>query len=164
MDLYQTIRFDLKAETPTLRYMLLVVNTTLPAAATGTQIEPMYDHWNALVRAQNGQQDNRDTSLGQGFQTASVYIAMVLEQTLLQAAVIGIVASISLSFVVIVVMTSDFLLSLLAIVSIGGVVTSLIAMIVWMGWSLSILESICLTILVSDTSYLPFQCIHIFRL
>jgi hypothetical protein len=53
--------------------------------------------------------------------------------------------------VVIAIMTSDFLLSLLAIISIGGVVTSLIAMVVWMGWSLSVIESVCMTILVNSS-------------
>jgi hypothetical protein len=148
IELYQAIRFDLESSTPKLRYMLMIVNTTLSAVSTGSEIEPMFDHWNTLLRTQNGQQANIDTSLNRGFQAASVYIDMVLEQTLLRAAVVGIAASISLSFVVIVILTSDFLLSVLAILGIGGVVTSLIAIIVWMGWSLSILESICLTILV----------------
>eukprot|EP00730_Choanoeca_flexa_P014445 TRINITY_DN6321_c0_g1_i3.p1 TRINITY_DN6321_c0_g1~~TRINITY_DN6321_c0_g1_i3.p1 ORF type:complete len:1019 (+),score=305.40 TRINITY_DN6321_c0_g1_i3:108-3164(+) len=147
-DIYQTIRFDLTSTTPILKYMVIIVNTTLSVISSGAEIEPAYDHWNGVMARENSDTDNVDVNLDNGFQTAAIYIDMVLENTLLDAAVIGIAASISLSFAVIVIMTSDFLLSILSIIAIGGVVTSLIATIVWMGWSLSIIESVCMTILV----------------
>ena len=148
LELYQTIRFDQSSDTPLLRYLTIVVNTTLEIQAPGKSIEKVFDAWEAILTTENARQANVDASLGRGFQTAAFYLDMVLEQTLLSAAVIGIGASLSLAFVIIVALTADFLLSLMAIAAIGGVVTTLIAIVVWLGWSLSIIESICLTILV----------------
>lgn len=62
-------------------------------------------------------------SLGAALQTAESYIQLELENTLAIAAVVGIAASISLSFVIVVALTRDFWLSIMAIASIGGVVS-----------------------------------------
>ena len=49
---------------------------------------------------------------------------------------------------VIAFLQGSIVLTLLAIFSIGCIVASLIACLVWLGWTMSMLESICLTILV----------------
>lgn len=161
--LYQTIRFDIKATTPTLRYMAVIVNTTLGRAASGAEIRPMYDHWGALLRSNNNDPAFVNATLDDALQTCSLYVDMQLEQTLLEAAIIGIGASLALGFVIIVVLTQDVLLSLMAITSIGGVVASLIGAVVWLGWTLSLIESVSLTILVGLSVDYSIHLSHAFQ-
>ena len=56
---------------------------------------------------------------------------------LYNAAVIGIAASLALAFLILILLTRDLQLAVMAIFSIGGVVVSLICAIVWLGWDLS---------------------------
>jgi hypothetical protein len=60
-----------------------------------------------------------------------------VSRQLFNAAVIGIAASLALAFFILVVLTRDIQLAVMAIISIGGVVVSLICAMVWLGWDLS---------------------------
>lgn len=148
VEVFQSIRFKLDTPEPELAYMFIVVNTTLSPFSAGSEIRPVYQSWSARVHEENQLQVNKDATLDNALQTASLYIDLETENTLLDAAVVGIAASLSLAFFIILIMTREFLLSVMSIVSIGGVVASLIAAMVMMGWSLSLIESICMTIVV----------------
>ncbi|EDQ89828.1 dispatched-like protein [Monosiga brevicollis MX1] len=147
IELFQLIRFDIESNTPVVRSMAIAVTTTLSASSSGKTVQKVYDAVAAITDEQNDLAENQAFGF-RAYHTSDQYLDMVLEQTLLSAAVTGIGASLALAFVIIVLTTHDLVLSVMAIVAIGGVVTTLIAFIVWLGWSLTVIESICLTILV----------------
>lgn len=89
-----------------------------------------------------------EATLNSATQSANQYVEMELQDTLLNAALIGIGGSLGLAFGIILITTRDVVISILSIISIGGVVVSLICMLVWFGWSLGVIESIAMTILV----------------
>ncbi|EGD75300.1 hypothetical protein PTSG_06952 [Salpingoeca rosetta] len=148
VEVYQTIRFHLDTEEPELAYMFIIVNTTLNTFSAGKDIRPAYEFWDHMLDMENARADNIEATLDGALQTADLYIDLHLEDTLLRAAIVGIAASLSLAFVIIIVMTRDITLSVMSIISIGGVVVSLIALMVMLGWTLGLIESVCLTILV----------------
>ena len=181
-NLYQTIRFDLTASPPVLRFMLVVVNTTLNGDASGNEIRPMYDHWRNVLSDNNADPNYNSATLGSALMTSGLYVNMQLEDTvrlymgpilrrrvqrtacggwstcpmeldhgaltlssplffllcqLFAAAVLGIGASLAIAFLILLLLTYDVQLAVMAIVSIGGVVVSLICAMVWLGWDLS---------------------------
>jgi predicted RND superfamily exporter protein len=60
----------------------------------------------------------------------------------------GVMLSLVIAFVALVMATDNIAIASLAIINIGGVVLCTIALIVSFGWSLDVIESICITILV----------------
>jgi len=142
---YQTIRFGPNNTDGTLnlKYMAMAVNTTFGVADTASSLEPKYDYFE-LKRNEL----NTANGLGRANQTAMNWVLMKLELVLLQSAYFGMIASLILAFVIIMLSTKDFVLTCTAVLTIFLIVVALIASIVWIGWSVSVLESICLTILV----------------
>lgn len=142
---YQTIRFGKNNSDGTLnlKYMAIAVNTTLGPADSAITLEPMYEYFEQKVN-----QLNTANGLGAAAQSANHWVQMKLELVLLQSAYFGMGASLILAFVIIVLSTKDFVLTCTAVLTIFLIVVALIASIVWIGWSVSVLESICLTILV----------------
>merc|ERR1712134_10940 len=85
--------------------MFIVVNTTLSPFSAGSEIRPVYQSWSARVHEEHQLQVNKDATLDNALQTASLYIDLETENTLLDAAVVGIAASLSLAFFIILNMT-----------------------------------------------------------
>ena len=73
---------------------------------------------------------------------------MRLEQGLVQDAVFSIIVSLCLTFAIVLISTRDVLLSLMTLMAISCVVIAVLASMVWLTWKISIIESICLTVLV----------------
>eukprot|EP00040_Diaphanoeca_grandis_P005674 m.33974 g.33974 ORF g.33974 m.33974 type:complete len:1031 (+) comp16909_c0_seq1:328-3420(+) len=143
-EMTQLIRFAKNGTDGTLdlKGMLVVVNTTIgswPADRT----QPIHDYFERQIGTLplvNG--------LIKPKQMATEWTEMELELTLNRSVYFGMGVSLAIAFVVIVITTNDVLLSLMSVFTIGGIVVSLMATIVWMGWTISVVESICLTILV----------------
>lgn len=142
---YQTIRFGKNNSDGTLnlKYLAIAVNTTLGVADSATTLEPKYDYFERKV-----DELSSSNGLGTASQTANAWVKMKLELVLLGSAYFGMGASLILAFVIIMLSTKDFVLTCMAVFTIFLIVVALIATIVWIGWSVSVLESICLTILV----------------
>jgi predicted RND superfamily exporter protein len=145
--IYNLIRFE-PSDPKKLRYMATVANMSLGILDPVGDIEPVYDDFQARMKEENSNSSMQAVTLGDGFQTAARWIDMELDKVLLRSALVGIGASLTIAFIIILASTTDLILTCLSMVSIGGTVASLIAMIVWIGWKMSIVESICLTILV----------------
>lgn len=145
--IYQTIRWD-KTENNTLRYFATVVNTTMSAIDSASAVRLVYNHWQDLIGTENAATANVAASLNNALETTRNYVDMELQDTLLQAALIGIGASLGLAAGIIFITTKDVVISFFSVLSICGVVASLVAFMVWIGWELGVIESICLTILV----------------
>jgi hypothetical protein len=79
--IYQSIRFDLTASPPALRYMVVIVNTTLPSDAAGSEIRPMYDHWRGVLADNNANPAYQSATLNLALQTSTLYVDMQLEDT-----------------------------------------------------------------------------------
>lgn len=79
--IYQSIRFDLTASPPALRFMVVVVNTTLPSDAAGSAIRPMYDHWRRVLADNNANPAYKSATLDDALQTSTLYVDMQLEDT-----------------------------------------------------------------------------------
>merc|ERR1712166_1647763 len=144
MTVQQSIRFDKNGTDGTLelKAMIVVVNTTIQSAPA-SKVEPIYNYFVGQI-AKLAVTDGLSTPT----QFANAWVSMELELTLNRSVVFGIGVSLAIAFVIIVLTTNDVLLSLMSVFTIGAIVVSLMANIVWLGWSISVVESICLTILV----------------
>eukprot|EP00038_Savillea_parva_P006417 m.163683 g.163683 ORF g.163683 m.163683 type:complete len:1050 (+) comp12325_c0_seq1:204-3353(+) len=140
----QTIRFRKGNNDPAkLGYMLTAVNTTLGAQDSAAQTEPVFNYFEAEISRLQTTSTYRTS-----FQTAPKYLWMRLEQGLKNDAVFSILVSLLLTFVIVCASTRDILVSVMATATIGFIVLTMIANVVWLGWKISVIESICLTILV----------------
>eukprot|EP00039_Didymoeca_costata_P009116 m.120592 g.120592 ORF g.120592 m.120592 type:complete len:1010 (-) comp14368_c0_seq2:153-3182(-) len=144
---YDIIRFE-KGNPDKLLYLAAVGNMTLGFLDPVSVVEPVYDSYESLLKSMNDNETFAGVTLNNGFQSSSRWIDFELDRVLLQSALTGIGASMTIAFVIVLISTTDLWLTLLTMVAIGGTVASLIAMMVWIGWTMSIIESICLTILV----------------
>eukprot|EP00055_Hartaetosiga_balthica_P007536 m.26034 g.26034 ORF g.26034 m.26034 type:complete len:1057 (-) comp5820_c2_seq1:163-3333(-) len=162
--LYQAVRFKDTSGDPEIASLSIIVNTTLGLFNTAKTLQPVYDTWQQRISDENARSDNIESTLNNAFQTCYAYIDLQLETSLLNAAILGIGASMALSFVIILLMTHDFWLSLLCISSIFGVVVTILGFIVMIGWSLSLIESLCLTILVGLSVDYVIHLAHVFQI
>merc|ERR1711991_563017 len=85
---------------------------------------------------------------------------IAIEESLFDNAVFGIWVSILIAFAVLLFTTMNLFLSLIAILTIGAVVTCVIGTIVAIGWTLGIIESICLTIVVGISVDYPAHMVE----
>ena len=138
------IRFS--STVPTQLIMLqIIVNTTMPAQAAAPQLKPFLNSWEAFaVRVEA----NAPPGLRSLTQISDRWITIAIEESLFDNAIFGIWVSMLIAFGVLLITTLNVFLSLIAIVAIGAVVTCVIGTIVSIGWTLGIIESICLTIVV----------------
>jgi len=153
--LYNAIRFrpptdaDVAAGVaPKIAYLMTVVNMTLSYSDTALALEPAYDAYVVYMAAENARPEMVAATLGKGLQQSWKWVDYELETVLLSSALLGIGASLGVAALIILLSTGSVVLTVLSVVSIGGIVASLIGCLVWMGWKMSLLESICLTILV----------------
>lgn len=142
-DEYQLIRF---APDGDLKYFLTAINTTINARLSAADNNDEKSYWSQAVKEarNNGYAFGADSM----FQMSSEWIDIELEESLISTAVTGMIASLGLAFGIIFLTSRNLIVSLLAIFCIGAVVATLIANMVWMGWTLTVLESIALTVLV----------------
>lgn len=81
-------------------------------------------------------------------QISDRWITISTEDALFSGAVFGLWTSIIVAFGVLLVLTFNLFVTLISMLSIGAVVTCVIGTFVSIGWSLGVIESICLTIVV----------------
>lgn len=133
-----------RASPPTLAYMCTVVNSTIGFQLPAKETRPLYTYFYDKVATMTTAEPGYATT----YQTASAYLWMRLEELLLDNALFAMVISLVIAFLIVWVSTRDIGLSLLSTFTIFGIVLTLMATLVWMGWDISVIESICLTILV----------------
>merc|ERR1711924_348309 len=97
-----------------------------------------FDDWRAFLEAQGAE----------AYQTHEVYGWLETVTALTTSANKGILGSLGLAWVVLIVSTSNFLVSVMAMSSIIGIMVTCFGIMALAGWTISILESICLIIVV----------------
>lgn len=124
--------------------MMTVANTTIKAWSSEGTVEPAYDYFESQVKLLQTALPGYYSS----FQQCEQYLWMRLEQGLIKDAITAMAVSLALAFIIIFLSTTDLLLSLTSTAVISTIVLIIIANLVWIGWKVSVLESICLTVLV----------------
>ncbi|KAJ5066146.1 sterol-sensing domain [Anaeramoeba ignava] len=138
-----SVRFD--EYTSELRYFSIVANSTLMLSSPASDIRPVYDNMKDFMDKMNSEAPE---GMNKAFITSDLWIYMETEEKLVSVALFNIYISLSIAFVVIVLSTGNVLTSFFAIFSIAGIVLTIIAFMVAIGWQLGIVESISLTIVV----------------
>ncbi|KAJ3424454.1 sterol-sensing domain [Anaeramoeba flamelloides] len=138
-----TIAFD--KETKELRMYDIQFNLVISGYATATTTRPLFDKVEDFVN-----EINQDAP--QGMDIAGnigwSWMEMLTEEVLLNVAITTVAVSLAIAYIIILVSTDNLIISLLAIISIGGIVVTIIGMMVSLGWQLGVIESVSMTIIV----------------
>jgi predicted RND superfamily exporter protein len=141
---YQTsIRFN--NITGELQMIQFIVNTTIDRASVAKDLRPFYLQWESFTQNISA---NAPMGLENVEQISDRWTAIATEDALFQAAIFGLWTSLVVAFAVLLVLTLNVINTFITIFHIGMVVTCVIGVFVSAGWSLGIIESICLTIVV----------------
>eukprot|EP01108_Squamamoeba_japonica_P006665 TRINITY_DN543_c0_g2_i2.p3 TRINITY_DN543_c0_g2~~TRINITY_DN543_c0_g2_i2.p3 ORF type:complete len:192 (+),score=107.32 TRINITY_DN543_c0_g2_i2:127-702(+) len=81
-------------------------------------------------------------------QHSRVWPGIVMDRTLQTTAVQGVFLSLLLASLILLLATHNWIITLMSVVSIGGIVCAFLGFIVTIGWTLGIIESIAITVLV----------------
>jgi len=114
--------------------------------------DPTFDEVTANFDAWEKKTDelNAAASAGfnKGYHTSEEWVRNDFHAQLKNTALSSIGLSLLLAFVVLTLFTGNLLIALLACISIGSIVLGICAFIVWSGWSLGVIESVNLAVLV----------------
>jgi protein dispatched 1 len=109
-------------------------------------LEPVYDDWENLKDNYN---KNSPIGINNSFQTAAFHWAfLVTEKAFVSGAIQGTLISMLFAFLVLLFSTLNIMIALYSILSIGGIVVSAISVMEMSGWTLGIIESIAMVILI----------------
>ncbi|KAJ3437166.1 sterol-sensing domain [Anaeramoeba flamelloides] len=138
-----TIAFDKK--TKELRMYDIQFNLVINGYATATKTRPVFDKVEDFV-----DQINKDAPSGMRMagNVGWSWMEMLTEEILVKVAITTIIVSLAIAYIIILVSTDNLIISLLAIISIGGIVVTIIGMMVSLGWELGVIESVSMTIIV----------------
>lgn len=110
-----------------------------------------YTRWETILGELN---DGAPASAGNAWQTCgttsgarNMWIYMVRQETYIQIALQGVIAGLGIGFVVIFFSTLNLIVATLALLTIAAVIVCVLGTLVYMGWQLGDIESICLMIL-----------------
>lgn len=107
---------------------------------------PIYKKWEGYLE---DYRTNSPASLKSGVQTGGVFWCwMESERAFLDTAVYGMTIAIGFSFLILLFATRNIILALLAILSVGIVIVSVVAIMVLKEWELGVSESISVVILI----------------
>ena len=130
-----------------IKYMAIVVNTTLPEEGLGwSEGIPVMDAWEDYMKELNA---GMPPSANQAFQTTPVkyrWERLLVQKELARNAFQGIVIGLILAFIVLTIATMNVVVGLLATLSITIVVVSVVGFIPLAGWQLGTLESLNLSL------------------
>lgn len=128
-------------------YFMTIEALATPKPFQGYEkLYPVYEDWEDL-------KDNYNKASPKGvnnaIQTAGIHWAfLITEKEFVDGAVQGIMISMAFAFAVLLLSTLNIVVSIYAILSIGGIVISAIAIMQMAGWTLGIVESIAVVILI----------------
>lgn len=110
------------------------------------QKHPIFVQWDEYIKDFN---NNAPSYLKNGAQTAGVFWCwMQSERAFLTSATSGMSAAVGFAFLILIGATRNIILSILSIISVGVVVVSVIALMVFCGWELGVSESIAIVIMI----------------
>jgi len=127
-----------------LKWTEIAFNTTMIGSAGSIQTRVFFNGFETLMNEQN----KLAPSSLQGYITCRKYSEMIFEEVLLKTAVAGSLISLILAFIILVLATRNIIIAVYSIFAILGIVLFLIAFMVVIGWSIGVIESIAITIIV----------------
>ncbi|CAB4019605.1 dispatched homolog 1-like, partial [Paramuricea clavata] len=133
-----------------LLFMAIAVNTTLSADNLGYERGlPIYNQWEDFVK---DQMKEMPPSCRQGFQATvgerNAWHWIKVQQILVKNAVQGVALGLALALLILTVATMNWIVSLLATLTIGLITCCVVGVIPMAGWKLGVLESLNLTLVV----------------
>jgi predicted RND superfamily exporter protein len=187
-----TLRFDIKRELPcgdrrsimtSCRPLIMVqlyFNATFKFNSPANVVDPAYDAFDALTNEVGDgscsvadKYTSADCTAAGGTwvgpiptlfprHTANRYVGVETEKVLLSSAVWGTVFSLFLSGLMILIATNNYLVTSWSLLVIVLVVNAVVGSMVILGWTLGVVESICLTICVGLSVDYTIHLCHIF--
>jgi len=123
-------------------------NAYLPAS----ELRDEYDEWEAIVADIN---EDSPPSLGKAMQVCdgasaeegNKWLSMILQETYVRMALVGVVIGLTLSFVVLLLATMNVIMAVLCVGTIAAALACVAGCIVMMGWELGQAESLAMMIL-----------------
>ncbi|KAL1520623.1 hypothetical protein AB1Y20_022197 [Prymnesium parvum] len=137
------VRWEVEgAAVPRLRMLAVVLNVTMAWGLSASESVRYFDELEALVAAAN-----RDAPAGfRAVQSHEKWRPMRTEQVMVPTAVRGCFAALGLALLALTCLLRNWRTALLAALSISAVVLMTVASQVWLGWSFSFIESMCVTV------------------
>eukprot|EP01052_Picozoa_sp_SAG31_P007167 SAG31_NODE_338_length_17490_cov_7.707032_10_plen_411_part_00 len=165
-----TLRFDFTTQVPCgdrrlgrmdmCRPLLMVqvyANTTFKFNSPAAEVEPVIDAVQAMLDSVNAQGTAPPAK-----QTAVRYVGTETENALSRSATRGTVISMVLALVCIVTATNNYLVTAWSMLVIFLIVVAVVGTMVMIGWTLGVIESICITIVVGLSVDYTIHLCHIF--
>jgi predicted RND superfamily exporter protein len=130
-----------------VKFATISSNTTLKdSRLPASQLEPVYDRWNAFVTSVNAE---APAGLNTALQAArGKWVYAYTQRLYVSSALSGGGSSLALAYAVLLISTGNWIISTFALITLISVVASLLGAMVLNGWQLGSTESICATILV----------------
>lgn len=140
----QQLGFSFANNPPTLEFVKLVVDTPIRPFSPATRVEPLYDRVVEFVEAQNA----AGPASAQAMMTSFWWMIMRTESVLVDTAILCASVSVALAFLLLLVASRDIVITVVSTLCIVCVVATVLAFMWAAGWTLGIIESINLTVLV----------------
>eukprot|EP00003_Mantamonas_plastica_P025865 TRINITY_DN5158_c0_g1_i4.p1 TRINITY_DN5158_c0_g1~~TRINITY_DN5158_c0_g1_i4.p1 ORF type:complete len:898 (+),score=278.51 TRINITY_DN5158_c0_g1_i4:1276-3969(+) len=127
-----------------VRYAYIEFNSSMPLSPSLSRQQKEFSEWAKFTTEQN----SNAKVLKNGFNTCWVWTNMRTMEILVESALAGAGASLALAFVVLCLVSMNWIISFMATFSIASVVICIMGIIPMMGLELGMMESICITVLV----------------
>lgn len=109
-------------------------------------LNPIYEEWDYFVESYVL---NAPDSLKSAKFTGGQYLVwMVTEKAFVDSAQQGVLIAIIFAFMILTIVTCNMLMAFLAIISVGMVMVSVIAVMVYQGWEMGVSESVSVVMLI----------------
>lgn len=145
-------------DTYNLRFVTFAFNTTFAPPRPQMYTKDVYDNWQAFVKEQNDQAPNGVNKMYQS--TNFAWMWLKTQQALIWGVELGVTLVIVIAFIVINISTMNVIVSVGAIFTIGGIVTTTmgIGVAAIMGYPLGVAESVATVILIG---FSMDYCLHL---
>lgn len=138
-----------------LTFAFLTFNATYAQYTTKDEANEWHDRWQALY-------DEHVASIG-GYQTSRLYLFMITQNELFEAAVKGVVLSLLVAWIVLLLNTKNLIIATLGLVNIFAITVVFVGLIPLLGWELGSNESIFLIAVVGLSVDYTVHLLHSYK-
>lgn len=147
--------FHMTPSKTALKFAWVSFNATYPRENSVTQANEWYDRWEAF-------HNKHAPDIG-GIQTTELYLFMVTQREMVQAAIMGVLLSLVIAFLVMMIATGNWWVALLGWVNISGITSVFLGLIPLIGWSLGENECIFLIAVVGLSVDYTVHLLHVYN-
>eukprot|EP00471_Norrisiella_sphaerica_P002448 CAMPEP_0184481728 /NCGR_PEP_ID=MMETSP0113_2-20130426/3300_1 /TAXON_ID=91329 /ORGANISM="Norrisiella sphaerica, Strain BC52" /LENGTH=1146 /DNA_ID=CAMNT_0026861037 /DNA_START=22 /DNA_END=3462 /DNA_ORIENTATION=+ len=122
-----------------LRYVRIDTRVTALSRSSTSELSEVRDATDDYANAVNG---DAPDGMNNAFSSSAAWVGVEAEFGIVQGFFIGLILCFPVAYVVLVLATSNFLISFYAIISIGFIVSSVLATAQWRGWNLGVAEAV----------------------